>query len=280
MKKILSLFAFVAIVISFAACGGNDGNVPGGGEEPKATVLGKFSVGEGKQVYFSQGNLWFSKNPLTMQRDWTFAANQWDTIGSTSMMLYRDLLSWEEINESPDFDHWTINTVRNGEGYTWRVLSREEWDYLFARRPNAAQLFTYAKVHGVNGVLLLPDDWNNNNGFDLVYNPLDWEGDEDNGYYYLNNNSIHGNIDFFAFNTINDRWTALQNLGAVFLPAAGLRDDEEIWDVGEKGYYWSSTLNEEYEEAYYVFFSDLMLDIELNDPEYYRYSIRPVRDVE
>jgi len=28
MKKILSLFAFVAIVISFAACGGKDGNVP------------------------------------------------------------------------------------------------------------------------------------------------------------------------------------------------------------------------------------------------------------
>ena len=28
MRKILSFFAFVAIVISFAACGGNDGNVP------------------------------------------------------------------------------------------------------------------------------------------------------------------------------------------------------------------------------------------------------------
>jgi len=28
MKKLLSLFAFVAIVFSFAACGGNDGNVP------------------------------------------------------------------------------------------------------------------------------------------------------------------------------------------------------------------------------------------------------------
>ena len=34
MKKFLSLFAFVAIVLTFAACGGNDGNVPGG-EEPK-----------------------------------------------------------------------------------------------------------------------------------------------------------------------------------------------------------------------------------------------------
>jgi hypothetical protein len=28
MKNIVSLFAFVAIVISFAACGGKDGNVP------------------------------------------------------------------------------------------------------------------------------------------------------------------------------------------------------------------------------------------------------------
>ena len=38
MKKKLSFFAFVAIVISFAACGGKDGNVPGG-EEPEVAKL-------------------------------------------------------------------------------------------------------------------------------------------------------------------------------------------------------------------------------------------------
>ena len=65
MRKIISFFAFVAIVLTFAACGGN---------EPESDIVinpyseygmmpGYFTVNaEGTQVRFSQGNLQFNAN--------------------------------------------------------------------------------------------------------------------------------------------------------------------------------------------------------------------------
>ncbi len=49
------------------------------------------------------------------------------------------------------------------------------------------------------------------------------------------------------------KFTSTINNGTVFLPAAGYRWDGELYIVGANGYYWSSTLFDEY-GAYYLYF--------------------------
>lgn len=67
------------------------------------------------------------------------------------------------------------------------------------------------------------------------------------------------------------------NGGTIFLPAAGYRWNSELYNAGNYGIYWSSTLSESYENyAYYLdFYSDIT-----NWSSYYRFSgqsVRPVR---
>lgn len=73
MRKLFPLFAFVAIVITFAACG--DGNNPVVNIAPEGAIKGKFSVGAGQQVYFAKGNLLATTTDLGTTWSWAFAPN-------------------------------------------------------------------------------------------------------------------------------------------------------------------------------------------------------------
>lgn len=76
-------------------------------------------------------------------------------------------------------------------------------------------------MNNINGVILLPDDWNS-------------------GYYNLNSTN---NADaYYSTNTISSsQWTTLEQHGAVFLPAAGYRNGTSVNSVGSNGNYWSSS---------------------------------------
>ena len=82
-------------------------------------------------------------------------------------------------------------------------------------------------------MLLLPDDW-------------------DSSIYYLNNtNSAEASFDS---NTISSsQWITLENAGAVFLPAAGLRLGTSVSTVGTGGSYWSASYYSR-EYAYNMYF--------------------------
>lgn len=213
MKKLI-YFALVAFTLSFVACSGN-GNDPVM-TPPQGAIAGIFSVGPNTKVYFSNGNLQAKVNAYPNEPNWYFADNQWDIIGS-ALSVRTEYFTWNAIKEAyPNtFVDWKNSSIENGNKgkTTWRVLTADEWHYLFCKRKDANSLFTTGKVNGVNGVILLPDNWSkekfDNAGKGLIYNP---ENDE-----YSNDNNNN-----FSFVTRDgDAWTAMEQAGAVFLPAAG-----------------------------------------------------------
>jgi len=125
---------------------------------------------------------------------------------------------------SANYDWGVYNSIINGgnTANNWRVLTQPEWDYLFNTRNTASGIrFAQAQVNGIDGVLLLPDNWNSD-----IYN--------------LSN--INGNEASFSNNVIStDDWTILENAGVVFLSAAGSRYEISVNGVGSIGNYWSAS---------------------------------------
>ena len=95
-------------------------------------------------------------------------------------------------------------------GPQWSLLSFDEWNYLFYKRPNAADKYGVANVAGLEGVILLPDDWTMTDGFTL------------------------------SSNYSEDEWTQMENAGAVFLPMEG--DNTFYYETySTKFNYWTSS---------------------------------------
>lgn len=143
-------------------------------------------------------------------------------------------------------------------------LTKEEWYYLINQRTNHAKLIAMGTVEGVEGLILLPDNWHT----PFEYHIYTWDdlGDKktENGYYYVANQFTSA------------EWTDLANAGAIFLPAAnrciGTKSKEWIssyiskdryqlevekgW-YGNHGWYWTGTSanSTETEEAQYFHFA-------------------------
>ena len=208
-----------------------------------------FTVNEyGKKVVFSQGNLQYHpKNNL-----WRFAEKQTDFISDTIMLDYMDR---NNLNLSPSYDGWVDvfgygtganpthaslegdfnfvdwgrNKIGNDAAGTWYTLFKDEWYYVTNERANAPFLIGVAQVDGVNGLILLPDDWECPK--DIIFR---------SGFY----------DDYASFQTFTtEQWSKMEHAGAVFLPAAGvLSQDYDYYngnflvleDVGTHGFYWTS----------------------------------------
>ena len=128
------------------------------------------------------------------------------------------------LNDQTGEADWGCNTISNGGDAPnqWRTLTHAEWTYLLnTRSTSSGKRYAKAQVGGVNGLILLPDDWKTS-------------------YYSLNStNSSSAN---FTSNTITaSQWSTLEQHGAVFLPAAGTRDGTTVNYVGSYGYYWSTS---------------------------------------
>ena len=207
----------------------------GGGNAPTGAINGLFSVDASSQVYFSQGNLQYRPSTNT----WRFAYDQNSYIGSANSNIsptyygWVDLFSWgtgddpTNTNGNDVFVDWGNNPISNGGNTpnTWRTLTRDEWDYIFNIRSTTMGVrYAKAQVEGVNGVVLLPDNWSIS-----TYNLIN-----------TNNNNVS-----YSTNEITAlQWIILENAGAVFLPAAGFglryNTGYRIQDDGEDGFYWSS----------------------------------------
>lgn len=219
-----------------------------------------FSINEhGNRVYFSQGNLQYIGSAETPY--WKFADHQWDCFGSSTNQnssnqnVDRDLFPWgtSGINHgarvyqpwgidtqdncfyaygSPNanlYDQtgqadWGYNAIANGGNQTgmWRTLTKDEWTYVFNNRYTWSGIrFAMARVNGMNGVILLPDDWN------ASYYPLNKTNQRSAGH---SSNII-----------TEEQWDTLEQHGAVFLPAAGYRHNVTVYEFGTFGAYWSSS---------------------------------------
>ena len=200
-----------------------------------------FSVSETQKVTFSPGNLQY--HPAN--NEWRFAPSQLDYIGtansncSSTYNGWLDLFGWstsatnfgvstsyDENDYSGSFVDWGTNTIGNDAPNTWRTLTYDEWKYLLKTRPNANSLKGVAQVNGVNGLILLPDNW---------VCPA--------GVTFKSGFHRSSGVDYYAaYQTFTaDQWSKLESAGAVFLPAAGYRAGSAVDGVRQRGYYWSAT---------------------------------------
>ena len=198
---------------------------------PDGAINGKFSVSDGKQVYFSKGNLRYASSKWSFfdnQYDYytSHSADAWDKFGwSTSATTYGMSTSSSNGDYSGDFVDWGATM-----GAGWRTLTSDEWAYLLKTRSastvNGTENGRYAKakVNNVPGVILFPDTYTHPDGVAAPtgVNATDEYGWEGNSY------------------TAAD-WTKMESAGCVFLPAAGCRYGSEMIGLGSYGYYGSAT---------------------------------------
>ena len=163
---------------------------------------------------------------------------------------------------------WGYNSIINGGNTenSWRTLTEAEWDYVLNTRSTTSGIrYTMANVNGVNGVVLVPDIWNDSS-------------------YYLFDISLFGG--HYSDNVISsEQWASLEEHGAVFLPAAGTHYGDEIIHAEKWGNYWSASCYIYTGYQYYYYYAS---HIEFVAPYIYCYfscrnygeSVRLVKDAE
>lgn len=200
---------------------------------PEGAINGKFSVSDGKQVYFSKGNLRYESSKWSFfdnQYDYytDYSADAWDHFGwSTSATTYGMNTATSNSAYSGDFVDWGATM-----GAGWFTLTSDEWTYLFNTRSASTVggtengRYAKAKVNNVGGVILFPDTYTHPDGVTAPtgVNATDETGWDGNSY------------------TVAD-WTKMETAGCVFLPAAGSRIGTSMSGLGTYGYYWSATPN-------------------------------------
>ncbi|MBO5626288.1 MAG: hypothetical protein J5953_10925 [Prevotella sp.] len=78
-------------------------------------------------------------------------------------------------------------------------------------------------------------------------------------------------------NGVNGQKFTGPNGASIFLPAAGIRRNEDLDYAGSEGFYWSSTLNESHTNcAWYLYFYSWVVDTAY-DGRFDGRSVRPVR---
>lgn len=180
-----------------------------------------FSVAPNRSVIFSLGNLQYHAK----KNMYRFANNQYDIIGKAqpqNSMGWCDLFDWKESNE------YVLN---DADAKNWRVLTKNEWEYLLFERDNASALLGVAKVGGVWGVIVLPDTYSEQgNGFKSFF---DLKLKPGQMWYILEDMIDKYNV----YN--NQQWASLEQLGAIFLPVTEKLSAQKGKDESKECYYWS-----------------------------------------
>ena len=224
-------------------------------DEQKLALGGFFTVNsEGKKVFFSKGNVQFTRNGSWSSK---FAAHQYDIIGNAEANTTItnngtlespgtvDLFGWSSNNEN-NYNYYGINNSVVYSDYSgdfkdwgktrsdpWRTPTKDEWTYLFNTRSSGSTVFgtssaryTLATINtngsGVNGMILFPD------GINIASSEVTTAGT-------VNSNSN------FTTKCTTAQWNELEAKGCIFLPAAGKRIGVTVSNVGSEGYYWSAT---------------------------------------
>lgn len=213
---------------------------------------GLFSVSPTEQVRFSPGNLQYQASTDT----WRFALNQYDVVGANNANIsasnedWIDLFGWatsgyagcepyltstdaslygiDESIDSTNYDWGIYNAISNGGNSAgmWRLLSSDEWGYLLYERTGASDLLGVGCVAGVNGLILLSDDFVLPDSIEFRHAVASDSGED-------------------LYRIVNDytavEWARMEAAGAVFFPAAGARIGKKVMYTAIAGYYWSST---------------------------------------
>lgn len=207
-----------------------------------------FTVASGRTVTFSKGNLQYQASTNT----WRMASRQWRYIGeeggnvdpSKNQTEWIDLFSYgasgfnnvypylyanqASLYPSGDiantnYDWGFYNVLQESPAQGWRVLTNDEWNYLFKTRTNCSAKYSIGMVNDTIGLIILPDTWTLPT--DLSFTPQATEATA-NQYTLA-------------------QWEKMELAGAVFLPTCGQRVDGYLsgYSAGVLGNYWASTKN-------------------------------------
>ena len=239
-------------------------------EATTEALSGKFSTGKYEYAEFATGNLQYKPSTDT----WRFAKQQYQYVGEANINVgdpnykgWIDMLGWSTNDADNNYgvNPNNVNDLYDGTfqdwgdlfsaDENWSTLSADQWKYLLNDRTNASSLKQIARVGSVVGIMLFPDNWNA---------PLTVTAQHDS-YFDVD---IH--------NYTLDQWAALENDGAVFLPAAGRRtggygnmiNKDQVVETNPANlngghykhqdntniycYYWTSTINESTKDVSYL----------------------------
>lgn len=246
-------------------------------QAPEGAIDGMFSVNATKQVWFSMGNLQYKASTNT----WRFAENQYDYIGENNSNISQSYSNWIDLfafgsgnnptyignpqYPTPFSTDWGVNAISNGgnQANYWRSLTYNELNYVVNTRSTpSGTRYAKAKVNGINGLILLPDNWDNSN-----YNLSN-----------INTSNVDYSTNVISLSVWNNTF---ETNGAVFLPASGTRNGTNVVSVGEVGAYWSANYEVSHYHGYTLKFNASNVLVDAN--QYYwtaGCSVRLVRDVE
>ena len=226
MKKLFTFLVALAASVGMSWGATTDAKLPG-----------KFSVSAEQVVYFSRGNLQYTRESTEV--DWStgtfrLATNQYDMIETIANPYCTDncgdkteigLFGWGTWGEgktpnltTEDQTAYTWSTDFTGtlEGYNdWRTLSKDEWVYLLNTRATGVTVnstadarYTMATINTdgtpVAGLIIFPDAFAGTATDGVTWGTINDKSD-------------------FATTCTAAGWTALEQAGCVFLPACGQR---------------------------------------------------------
>ena len=217
-------------------------------------LSGLFDIGNNQLIAFSKGNLQYHPGsqiwrfaphqydywpPGTFKTEWTEPEDfidgfAWGTSGwSDGVKSYGPVMGGEESDywiqgdytldmtgEYANADWGVYNKISNGgnQAGLWRTLEYEEMQYLAYHRPGAFKLTGAATVNDVQGVILLPNNWQMPAGLGTFQPVGFFGGDYSDNVYDIS------------------EWDQMEAAGAVFLPIHGVTGN---WPHAE---YWTASV--------------------------------------
>ena len=272
-------------------------------------LSGKFTVADGKQVYFSQGNLQYTRTSTSDSWDtgrWSFMGHQYSMVetadqnvgGNYSNLNTISLFGWGTSGYSYGAGEYKPYWTSNGSSdygpqneYT-HLSGNSDWGY------NA--ISNGGNTENSGWRTLSADEWyylfNTREGASSKYGFATVS--DVNGVVVLPDSWIKpsdcdfisgGNGGWGTNNFDSAKWSKMEAAGAIFLPAAGYRNGDTAMNVSDWGCYWSST-NGGWNEAtgfacsFWFYLNNFdgnkgEIDIYSNNDRCYGYSVRLVIDV-
>ena len=273
----------------------------------KGALPGVFTI-NGVKVQFSKGNLQYQASTNT----WRFADKQWEVIGEANENISPTYAGWIDLfgwgtsgynNHYPymtttddaqygemgvditntNYDWGVYNPISNGgnKAGLWRTIGLDIslW-YLLRDGHNVSDRWALGRVNGVNGLILIPDEWSLPSGAHFVSAKEKFFYEQHSWWYFMGNgvdNHFEDNI-----YTISE-WEIMEDEGAVFLPVTGYREDkkyvEDFYDykeekpLGDRGLYWTSESIKFKEDYSHCIMGNLIgFQSDCCDPGYYLFD--------
>ena len=315
MKNNLILLAIAMMLVSCNKETLVETNTPAATEFNNDVALnGLFSVNEGKQVYFSKGNLQYSAqgshqcadgtirqlgaSPKTNGITWeasvllkenvveplakaiTAVCPQPTRVGLTSSAGARADTMTTETLIIRTLNHGLILRT-NSMNYDWGVYNaicnggNEEGQWRTLTMSEWNYVFNLRRT--ASDTRFAKATVNDVCGVILL--PDDWN----NSYYDLANTN-EANVDYSCNMIGIAQWAVVESYGAIFLPAGGRRSGLSVESVGDAGAYWSASC---FDDMFYnnngelgvgVLFNHDKLDVNVVIQRYGGRSVRLVRD--